>query len=166
MQRNTCIVCTTTPRSQDHYFSQLYMQVDPKTGEKIFDVLQTSNPCEECQKKDDFWKCNHNFIEDAPWKDKRKINKYSLFYEEQGMSHIHKREQFGMESDNMLRAFSSQDVLDLKNRDLVEVNIKPKVIYLSADPSGGGNSGYAFSAAIRQNDRFVVSIFIIIIIIY
>ena len=157
MQRNTSFVGTTTPREKTSFFAIMVEYKDPSTGKPLFNVTRVSQPCEECQRKGDPWTCSH-IEDDTSWKDKRKISKYSSLYSDQGLDHINKREQFGMESDNSLKAFSEENVLDIRNKPLYDIYTKPKVIYLASDPSGGGGSGYAFAAAIIEQGKFIVSI--------
>lgn len=158
MQTLTCLIAITTPRERDHFFSVMTRMTDPHTGKPLYNVIRIGEPCDECKKTSTPWTCNHNFEEDAPWKSRRKIKKYEQFYVEQGLEHVHMREQFGTDADNVDRAFTSESVDNLMQRPVTRVEQRPKLIFMSGDPSGVGKSAYGLAAAFFDRGQMVVRI--------
>lgn len=157
MQTLTCLIAITTPREKDHFFSVMTRMTDPVTKKPLYNVLRIGEPCENCAKTATPWTCDHNFEEDAPWKSRRKIKKYEQFYVEQGLEHIHMREQFGQESDNVDRAFTSESIEQLMNKPVFKVEQRPKIIFMSGDPSGAGKSAYGIAGAFFDKGDMIVS---------
>jgi hypothetical protein len=61
-----------------------------------------------------------------------------------------------MDADDSGRAFPKDAIKRLKEAELYELHKRPKVIYLSGDPSGMGRSGYGLCGSFFDRGRYVV----------
>ena len=156
VQSDTCLIAITTPRSSDHYFSRILRMKDPHTDKPLVNVVRLGEPCEACKKGEMPWMCSHR-DEDPPWKSRAKSRKFEPIYLLEGLEHVHLREQFGIDADDRIKASDPASVKALDEFDLYRLQKRPPVIFLTADPSGHGNSGYALCGSFFDHGRYVVS---------
>jgi hypothetical protein len=78
---------------------------------------------------------------------------------QEGQQFRNLRENFGQIANSGRQAFQQAMIDRLKAMPPVIISKKPNVVFLSADPGGGGPSDLAMTAMVQVGGRWVVIIF-------
>jgi hypothetical protein len=158
----TILLALSSPEGGENYYSKLLTQMDTTTNPPIplFRVLEFIMVCEPCRKlsAEDQLKCSH-VPQPTRWLSKRKVERLKPVYESQ--PELGLRELAGIVIDSRRPCFSREDIAAFFSAPAVEIGARnPGVVYVSADPSGGGPSQLAVvSGYFDVTGTFLVSFF-------
>jgi hypothetical protein len=147
---DTALLCISTIKSSDNFYSGLLHKKDPKSGKPMFKVHMFYNSCEVCRNSDNPSACVHLKHQLPHWQSSRKHKRLKAFFENNkklyeqeilGISHDEQKRAF---TDNMIETFFSKDYTDLQNKYIQDV-------FIAIDPSGGGGSDFAISSMIYKD---------------
>lgn len=153
-QARTSFIAVSTALDDSNHYSALTKLVDKETGEPLFNIMRIGQVCEPCQKTTTPWLCNHMAFDIPPWKSVKKQKRMEYIYE--GQQHRNLRENFGQIAGNGRQAFKQELIDKFARRPPQRILGKVNVIFLGADPGGGGPSDLAMTAMIRKNNLWVI----------
>lgn len=122
--------------------------VDPKTGEKIIDTLRLGGACSYCMKRGKGDDCNHQIMTTS-WASNEKAQRVGHLAKALGRGDHFDSEMGGGVSESFkTRRISQKDITKMMELDPCRCPVTgdllvPKIIYMAADPSGGGGSELA-----------------------
>lgn len=146
------LAVVSTVTNEDNMMTQLMKVEDPGSPDgKLFLSKSVVESCDECLKGPDPAGCTHLEELAAPWKD---VGKASKFKAVMGRA-IADSENGGFVVMDHKRAFSEQLVNEFRDRlvDISTLSGTPSVVYVSFDPSGGGQSQVAGIARVYYRSR-------------
>ena len=89
-----------------------------------------------------------------PWKSIAKLKRNEILYA--STPHLSLRENKGLVSDDATKAFR-ENAIKKSLDSIANHSFSPNVLFVSADPSGGGSSALAFAAMYQTQTGMVVS---------
>ena len=125
---------------------------DPQ-GKPFFNVIEVEFLCADCKATGDekvMAKCRHRDYLKPEWKAADKADRVSSMYE--GQESVQLRENQGVIADSERNRYKSALLDSFFSNDAYRSKYSPRVIYLSCDPSGGGDSEMAFAAFAEYSD--------------
>lgn len=153
-QTQTALLAISTALDEGNHYSALTKLEDKETGEPLFNVIRVGQVCEACAKTTTPWLCNHKAYDIPPWKSAKKQKRFSYIYE--GQQYRNLRENFGVIAGSGRQAFKN-DLLDkFKNALPITITRKPTVVFIGADPGGGGPSDLALTGMIKKDGIWVI----------
>lgn len=154
-QTETALLAISTALDDSNHYSALTKLEDKETGEPLFNVIRVGQVCEACRKTSTPWLCNHMAYDIPPWKSVKKQKRMEYIYE--GQQHRNLRENFGQIAGSGRQAFKDELIEKFKAMPPVRITKQPNVVFLGADPGGGGPSDLALTAMAQKDGQWVVS---------
>jgi hypothetical protein len=158
-QEKTSMVLISTPKEENHFFSTLsHAQYN---GKPVFRSILLSRICDICRKLPikQSMECNHlqHMVPASEFSEKAKMIQ-SLY--EEGRTSALSREYFGIPQDDETRRFRPEWLVSLFG-DESGVPFSPlrytvKTVFITCDPTGGGQSRLAFCAFAKEDGVFKV----------
>lgn len=155
--KNTSLLALSSPEGNENYYSQLLGLQDDK-GDPWFKVVRLEMVCGECKKGDRAKQlaCNH-VRHTAHWLSKRKFARLKKLYEHAEGTAL--REFGGLAISDHIPCFHSRDIEIAFSANRVVTQTAPGVIFMAADPNGGGPSHMAVTSGFFDGAlNFVVSL--------
>jgi hypothetical protein len=155
------LVGVSTVTNEDNVLTELIQVEDESSPDgKLFYVDSIMDVCDECRAGPDPGGCTHVTQLIAPWKLLTKMNKFEAAMG--ANREISDRENKGLIGMVNKRAYMVAHLEQFRARVVNLADLpgggKPAVVYISADPSGGGQSQAAFVARIYLEDGDIRSI--------
>lgn len=137
---------------------------DPKTGKNIMNVLILGSVCPDCAAKGKTGSCIHRPFNPI-WHNSAKKDEVQQIYEALGLGDTFNQEMNAiMQSSFIKKSFSDEDIKNIRERKTKGGSVEPPVIFISVDPSAGGDSEYAVMAGwFSRKGLLHVSIFLLLI---
>jgi len=150
-QRNTRFLSTTTPTSDDTYH---YILTNKIVDGKLFvNKITNIQICEECAKTNHSEKCTHG--QRSSHLDREGAYYVEQLYKEEDRD-IMLNEVYNVEtSNNVFQTFSS-NIINKFIQTKAEIKEKPKMIFITIDPSYGGKSLAGVIAAAYIDLKYTV----------
>lgn len=146
--RQTVLIGISTLVNSWNFFSRL-MTLKYKDGSTVFNVVAMRMVCDRCISLGDEENCEHNLHLLPPWKSVEKHEMARLIYGDDIQAL--KRESLGLVDGNaggLFNAMAIKDLLDAERYDLSKMANKPRFVFVSCDPNGGGPNHMAMVAMI------------------
>lgn len=160
-RENNALIGISTPQGEDNLMTWLVNLPDETRGPggKFFKVTHVSPACEACIRAGplEASECRHNANNDASWKSSAKMDRLKPLYK--GDPHLHARENLGMVSDSVRRAFPEARIKAFGERRTAVGSGSAAAfdsIWVGADPSNGGPSELALTAIGYRGSNAIV----------
>lgn len=154
-QLRTILICISTPCETQNWFTKMKFKKTSK-GEPVFKYIDLTLICSECQKlpHSDSIKCKHLDYKRPMHLSSEKRARFESIYEDD--SETMTREMFGVSIDDKTNRCFRDEHIDDYMSDLVIINERQTVVYISIDPSGGTwYSMFTISAVVDRDGAFV-----------
>jgi hypothetical protein len=138
MEFRNSIIAATSPQSEDSFNHHLINLKDKNTGKNLYHVVYLFEVCDACTKAGKQAKCTHMGDQLSDSKRQETVDAVRQSYRA-GQSAAKLRETFGVTTSSIERIIPAQYVERFFSR-RVDVDDKPRCIYMAIDPSGGGDS--------------------------
>ncbi len=148
-QTQTALLAISTALDDSNHYSALTKLEDSETGEPLFNVIRVGQVCEACAKTTTPYLCNHKAYDIPPWKSVKKQKRFSTIYE--GQQYRNLRENMGVIAGSGRQAFKTELIDKFKSSLPITITRKPRVVFLGADPGGGGPSDLALTGMIQKD---------------
>ena len=145
-QQKMPFIAISTPDGSSNFYSVLCRKKD-EAGNPFFNVIEVEFFCADCKATGDekiMSRCRHRDYLKPEWKAADKADRVSNMYE--GQESVQLRENQGVIADSEQNRYKSALLDRFFTLEPFKSKYSPRVIYLSCDPSGGGDSEMAFSA--------------------
>jgi hypothetical protein len=155
----TALICISTILDSFNFYSKL-MELKDENGDTFFVIHNFVMACQNCQDEGTPTTCTHMFNSLPPWQSARKHKKIRAMMSDQ--QELLARETMGIQSDAFGQAFKTKSIRSFLKRvqNPVDSNLHPRHIFMSIDPSGGGESHFALVSCYYESGTMVVRIFI------
>lgn len=156
--KNTSLLALSSPTGSENYYSQL-LNLRDQYGREWFKVISKNLVCKECQKGDRAKQlaCDH-VPKTESWLSNDRLDRLKVLYEHAEGTAL--QELAGMVVNEYQPAFNTKDIERCFNGPRVLTKSPPGIIFITADPSGGGPSHLALASAyFDQALNLVVRIF-------
>lgn len=172
MEYRNSIIAATSPQTEDSYNHHLITLINPLTGKNVYNVVYLYEVCQACLDAGKAHKCTHNQEQLSDSKRQETVDEVRLGYRA-GQSAAKLRETAGVTTsgvdrlipaDYITRFFNTR--VKVKSPSLtLQIDGKPRCLYLAIDPSGGGDSELGIVGIVEsytQTDlaKLVVSLFL------
>jgi hypothetical protein len=115
--------------------------------------------CQACLAVGKGHECIHKLAELPPWKTSKRLEMLNQILE--GDSATNLRENYGIVITNRKFLFQTPWILALSQRMPFTITVKPHIVWIFIDPSGGGTqSEMAICSMVYQDRRDIVSLFV------
>ena len=154
--KNTSLLALSSPEGNENYYSQL-LNLKDEHGRPWFKVVDKKMICAECQKGDRAKQlaCDH-IKKTEEWLSNRKFERLKALYSNAQGTAL--QELAGMVVSEYTPCFNMDDIEACFTAKPVITLSAPGIIYISADPSGGGPSHLALAAGyFDMASNFVVN---------
>lgn len=159
----TAFIGISTVKESDNYFSKLQSLVN-RDGTPFFNTLKFFNVCDECRKKGNTVDCEHHKHLLPHWISGSKIDKVKYLYKQLGATKIMEQEIGGISHSRVTRAFRENLIRQafdpVYNPPIkrAELEGRPKIVFISLDPTGGSatSSALAMVSCIYDEGRPII----------
>lgn len=155
--KNTSLLALSSPTGSENYYSQL-LNLRDQYGREWFKVISKNLVCKECQKGDRAKQlaCDH-VPKTESWLSNDRLDRLKVLDEHAEGTAL--QELAGMVVNEYQPAFNTKDIERCFNGPRVLTKSPPGIIFITADPSGGGPSHLALASAyFDQALNLVVSV--------
>jgi hypothetical protein len=157
----TALICISTILDSFNFYSKL-LDLEDENGDPFFVIHNFVMACENCLDEGTPETCTHMFNQLPPWQSARKHKKIRAMMEDQKELMI--RETMGIQSDAFGQAFKTRALRAFVRR--VQMPLKtallPRQVFITIDPSGGGQSHFALVSCYYENGLMVVRLFFLL----
>jgi len=169
VMQNCVLICISSPQGKNNFYSKLFFQTHPETGEDLFNKFAFEAVCSRCKATRHPERCRHEMWKYPPWLDVAKMNIVSIVLSEDVGTF--QREQQGLITEDSSNSFVSQKMVDIllgrpgyewKNNP----NGYPAFVLITADVNQGGHCDSAWTAGVRIAGQDVVSCLILFFFVY
>jgi len=157
-QVETALLAISTALDDANHYTALTKLIDKETNEPLFNVIRIGQVCEACSKTSSPWLCNHMAYSVPPWKSQKRLKRMEYIYEGQEFRNL--RENMGVVAGSGRQAFNQKLIDKFVNAPKYKVIRKPNIIFIGADPGGGGPSDLAMTAMMNVDGCWIVLFFI------
>lgn len=142
--KNTALLALSSPEGNENYYSEL-LNLKDQNGDDWFNVINKKMVCKECLKGDTAKQlaCDH-IKQIEPWLSHRRFERLKALYANAKGTAL--QELAGMVVSEYLPCFPEADIASCFAAKPVITMSSPGIVYISADPSGGGPSHLALCA--------------------
>jgi hypothetical protein len=162
--KNTSLLALSSPEGNENYYSQL-LNLKDEYGKQWFKIINKQLVCPECQKGDRAKQlaCTH-VRKTEHWLSEDKFDRLKALYASAEGTGL--QELAGMVVSEHTPCFNGEDIKYAFTAPRVVTTSPPGIIYIGADPSGGGPSHLAITSGFFDAaSNFVVNLFIYLFII-
>lgn len=153
-QTQTALLAISTALDEGNHYSALTKLEDRETGEPLFNVIRVGQVCGACAKTTTPWLCNHMAYDIPPWKSAKKQKRFQYIYE--GQQYRNLRENFGVIAGSGRQAFKNELVDRFVAQAPHRLTGSPRVVFLAADPGGGGPSDLALTGMVKEDGLWCI----------
>jgi hypothetical protein len=136
---SSVLLCISTLREGDNHYSKMF-QMRKEDGTPLFQSIQVNLVCEACMKTDHPERCQHKMSEMPRWLSSTKMEVVKALLS--GDPAMLMRESLGVSAESTTRAFKDDSIKDFLTRPRMDPPAV-KFVFVSVDPSGGGESAFA-----------------------
>lgn len=138
LQEKTSLIAASSPKGSANTFASRLIEARSKVdGELIFNVVRAVEVCKRCLEKGTPESCNHDPLSRSFNKSQRKAQDTMAFYGDGDDYAVGMEENLGIESKSNGGIIPNFMVDDFKEN-IMSFNMRPRCVYLSIDPGGGG----------------------------
>ncbi len=153
--KRTSLLCISTPMDDFNFYSRLLDRKDDE-GVPLFNTIRAGRVCDECQllPYEQLIMCDH-LQQTAHWKSVESHKKARLLYA--GDEARAARELKGVVASLFTPCFEKKLVSACFALPRIVTEAPPKILYVVADPNGGGPSTLSLAAGYLEGTTLVVS---------
>lgn len=138
LQEKTSLIAASSPKGSANTFASRLVEARSKVdGELIFNVVRAVEVCKMCLEKGTPETCTHDPLSRSFNKSQRKAQDTMAIYGDGDDYAVGMEENLGIESKTGGGIIPNIMVEEFKEN-ILEFNMRPRCVYLSVDPGGGG----------------------------
>jgi hypothetical protein len=159
LQEKTSLIAASSPKGSANTFASRLIEARSKVdGKLIFNVVRAVEVCKKCLQNGTPETCNHDPLSRSFNKSQRKAQDTMAIYGDGDDYDVGMEENLGIESKSKGGIIPNVMVEEFKEN-IAAFNMRPRCIYLSIDPGGGGKGsqiGVVIAAEMNTPSKGVV----------